>query len=263
MGPGVVMNQSGFFGFLNHWWNLPYMVMLGLVAAFFLLQLVGMLGGAGDHDAEIDTDVDADLDHEIDADAEADVDTDAADHGGETDGVHDADAGGMLGWHTALSYFGVGRVPLMVVWVTFFIFAGFAGIFVNSSIFVRHAGEFPTWGFVASSGTSLAIGLAAVRFFSRAAARFVDVGGRGSTRKHELAGKRGVVASVKLDQQFGEVRVRDARGNELLLHGRLQEDGRALARGEKVVLIDYDHERELFWVAKSPEEVEEEERHNP
>src|SRR6185369_16355042 len=137
------------------------------------------------------------------------------------------------------------RVPLMVVWVTFFIFAGFTGIFVNSSLFVNHAGDFPVWGFGASSGASLAVGLVAVRLFSRAAARFVDVGGHGATRKHELTGKSGVVASPKLDRDFGEVRVRDARGNELLLHGRLHESERALHRGEKVVLVDYDQAREM------------------
>jgi len=247
------MNQSAFFGFLNHWWNLPYMVMLGLVTVFFVLQMVGMLGGGADHEADVDHDIDADVDHDVDVDADHDVDVDH-----DADADHDADSGGVFGWHAALSFFGVGRVPLMVVWVTFFIFAGFTGIFFNSSIFVSHAGAYPMWGFGASSGTSLAVGLVAVRLFSRAAAKFVDVGGHGSTKKHELSGKRGVVASQKLDQAFGEVRVRDARGNELLLHGRLPESEPAMSRGEKVVLVDYDHERELFWVTRSPEEEERE-----
>jgi hypothetical protein len=242
------MNQSGFFGFLNHWWNLPYMVMLGLVGVFFVLQMVGMFGG--DHDADVDGDVDAD----VDADVDHDADVDGHDHDADAD--HDAEAGGAFGWNTALSFFGVGRVPLMVVWVTFCIFGGFTGIFVNSSIFVHHAGVFPMWGFVASSGASIAVGLVAVRLFSRVAARFVDVGGHGSTKKHELSGKRGIVASPRLDQQFGEVRVRDARGNELLLHGRLPASEPALRRGEKVVLVDYDREHELFWVTRSPEEEE-------
>jgi hypothetical protein len=50
--------------------------------------------------------------------------------------------------------------------------------------------------------------------------------------------------------------VRDARGNELLLHGRLHESEPVLQRGEKVVLVDYDQDRELFWVTRSPEEEE-------
>jgi hypothetical protein len=226
------------------------MVMLGLVAVFFVLQMVGMFGGAGDHDADVDGDVDADVDH-VDIDADHSVD---ADHDADVD--HEVGGGGALGWHAALSFFGVGRVPLMVVWVTFCIFAGFTGVFVNSSIFVHHAGDYPAWGFGASSAASLGVGLVAVRLFSRAAARFVDVGGHGATKKHELSGKSGIVASRQLDQEFGEVRVKDARGNELLLHGRLHGAERALERGEKVVLVDYDQDRELFWVTKSPEEEE-------
>ena len=30
----------GFAAFLDHWWNLPYLVMLGLVAVFFVMQAV-------------------------------------------------------------------------------------------------------------------------------------------------------------------------------------------------------------------------------
>ena len=33
-----------FWSFLNHWWNLPSLVMLGSCAAFLLLQAVGLLG---------------------------------------------------------------------------------------------------------------------------------------------------------------------------------------------------------------------------
>jgi hypothetical protein len=256
------MSQSGLFDFLNHSWNLPYLVMLGLVAVFFVLQMVGMLGGGADHEADVDADAHIDVDHDVDADIDHDVDADV-DH--DVDADHDSDvedagtgaaAGGGFGWHEALSFFGVGRVPIMVVWVTFFIFAGFTGIFVNSSLFVNHRGEFPVWGNAESAGAALVAGLLAVRLFSRVAARFVDVGGHGATKKHELAGKRGIVASLELDQRFGEVRVRDARGNELLLHGRLQGAERALKRGQSVVLVDYDPERELFWVTKSPEEEE-------
>ena len=241
------MSESALFGFLNHWWNLPYLVMLGLVAVFFVLQMVGMIGG--DHDADVDHDVDADVDADADGAApEQDVDADA-------DAEQDVGGDGF-GWHETLSFFGVGRVPLMVVWVTFFIFAGFTGIFVNSTLFVNHGGTFPLWGFAASAGVSLAVGLVAVRLFSRVAAKFVDVGGRGATRKHELSGKSGIVASLQVDSNFGEVRVRDTHGNELLLHGRVHRDEPALKRGQKVVLVDYDPERELYWVTKSPEEEE-------
>ena len=222
----------GFFGFLNHWWNLPFLVMLGLVGVFFLLQLVGLFG---DHDA------DADADHDVDADADADHDVD-----------HDADGDGA-DWHDVLAFFGVGRVPFMVVWVTLFLFTSFTGIFMNSVFFTR---GYQGWHFVIVLAVAFAVGLTAVAIFSRIAARFVDVGGRGATSKHELAGRIGVVASATCDQKFGEIRVRDGQGNELLVHGRLAEGDPPLARDARVVLIDFDKDKELFWVAASPADLD-------
>src|SRR4051812_43672000 len=97
--------------------------MLGLVGVFFLLQIIGLAAhGDGDVDSDADVDGDAEADHDADADAD-----------------HDA------GWSGLLSFFGVGRVPFMVVWVTFFIFAGFAGLTVNRVVAAR--GSYPGWAF--------------------------------------------------------------------------------------------------------------------
>jgi hypothetical protein len=220
----------GFGEFLNHWWNLPFLVMLGLVVVFALLQAIGLAG----HDA------DADVDHDVDVDADADADTDA-----DADADADAHADGM-GWHDVLSFFGIGRVPFMVVWVALFLFGGIAGIVLNSALYTRTEGVYPAWGFPVSLAGSLAIGLACVRIFSRVAARFVDTGGRGASTKHELAGKTGTVASALLDAKFGEIRVRDDRGNELLVHAKLGVGDAPLGRGAEVILVDYDPGTELF-----------------
>jgi len=229
-----------FLGFLNNWWNLPFLVMLGLVGVFFLLQLVG-IAAHGDSDVDADGDADADADHDVDHDAEG------GDHDGDGDGDHDGD--GM--WAGVLSFFGIGRVPFMVVWVTFFIFAGFAGLTWNRVIAAR--GDYPTWAFVVALAIAIVAGAIGVRLFSRLAARFVDVGGRGSVKKHELCGKVGVVASATIDDKFGEVRVRDDAGNELLVHGKLQHGDAPLKRGDQIVLVDYDEKSELFWVSSVPE----------
>jgi hypothetical protein len=218
----------GFGAFLNHWWNLPFLVMLGLCGAFFLLQAIGMLGGAGDHDVDADHDADAD-----------------ADGGG--DGALTA------GWHEVLAFLGLGRVPFMVVWVTLFLFGGFTGIFVNRVLFVRADGNYRGWWLWPVAGAALVVGLVGVRLFSRLAARLVDVGGRGASTKQDLVGKIGVVASPILDARHGELRVHDDRGNELLLHACLPPEEAALARGAKVVLVSYDEAKELFWAAACPE----------
>jgi hypothetical protein len=226
-----------FVAFLNHWWNLPFLVMLGLVGVFFVLQIIG-IATHGDSDV----DAEGDVDHDVDGDADHDAD---GDHDG--DGDHDAD--GL--WSGVLSFFGVGRVPFMVVWVTFFIFAGFAGLTWNRVM--STGAEYPTWAFFVALALALAVGAVGVRLFSRLAARFVDVGGRGSVKKHELCGKVGVVASAVVDDKFGEVRVRDDHGNELLVHGTIKAGEPPLKRGDQIVLVDYDEKRELFWVSSVPE----------
>lgn len=222
-----------FWEFLNHWWNLPYLVMLGLVGVFFALQAVGLLAHAAeaDHDVHVDGDGAPDgIHHEADGDSDADHGADAGDH------------------HSLSGVLGVGRVPFMVIWLTLFIFAGFTGIFVNRVLQVR-AGTYATWFFPLSLLAALAVGLLAVRFAARAVGRLVDTGGRGASSRSELSGAVGVVASPRLDSRFGEVRVRDFRGEELIVHGHVGEREEVLEQGAKVVLIELEKETGLFHVA--------------
>ena len=213
-----------FFSFLNHWWNLPFLVMLGLVAVFFVLQLIGLVGHHGDHD----------VDHHVDHDHD-----------------HEHDGGGSL-----LAFFGVGRVPFMVVWVSLFLVGGFVGLFVNRFFYLENDTRYPVWAFAVAVTLSLVFGLAATALAARLAGKLVDTGGRGATSKAELAGKQGTVASANLDEKFGEVRVADDRGNEILVHARLGAGETPLVRGARIVLVDYDPNLDLFWATASPADAD-------
>jgi hypothetical protein len=232
----------GFWSFLNHWWNLPSLVLLGLCAAFVLLQAVGLLGAGDDHELEVHTD--AELGADVHPDTELDHEFDA-----------DASDSSVAPWQEVLGFLGAGRVPFMVVWVSLFLCAGFAGIFLNRALFLIFAG-YSGWWFAPVQLLALGTGVIGARLSSKAVGRFVDVGGRGATQKHELTGRLGVVASAACTDRFGEIRVRDARGNELLVHGRLSAGEAPLARSASVVLVDFDPERELFSVAACPELAE-------
>jgi len=244
------------FSFLNHWSNAPFLVMLGLVAVTVFLQAVGLFGlmveGGTDHEVNIDADHDVDMDHETDLDGDADANADS-------DSDADQDVSGS-GWHGALAYFGIGRVPLMVLVVTLFIFTGFSGIFLNSLAYVRFSGTYPGWVFPTVLGSSLTIGLVATRLFSRILSKIFDLGARGATAKHELSGRIGIVASHELGPKFGEVRVRDERGNELLVHARIETGEDPLKLGEEVILVDFDTESELFLATSSASEIRSPER---
>ena len=60
----------GFWQFLNQWWNLPYLVLLGLVGLYFVLQTVGLVGSLGGHDADADADAEHELDYDVDHEVE-------------------------------------------------------------------------------------------------------------------------------------------------------------------------------------------------
>src|SRR5450755_4098056 len=94
--------KMSFWEFLNQWWNLPYLVMLGLVGVFFALHAFGLMGG----DSDADADHDLEADHDLDADHDVDHD-------------HDSEHG--------FSLLGGAHVPFMVIWLTLFIFSGFSG----------------------------------------------------------------------------------------------------------------------------------------
>src|SRR3954466_10061182 len=97
----------GFWQFLNQWWNLPYVVALGLVGVFFVLQLFGFAAHAFAGDQEIDLDGDGVPDHDVD----------------NGHNFYSAKQAFSIG-----AFLGVGRVPFLVVWLTLFIFAGFTGL---------------------------------------------------------------------------------------------------------------------------------------
>jgi hypothetical protein len=240
----------GFWSFLNHWWNLPSLVMLGSCAAFVLLQALGLLGGGDDHEIAVDGHdaLDAAGDVEQELELEHDVDH-------ELDAELDGSAGGGAPWAELLGFLGAGRVPFMVVWVSLFLCTGFAGIFINRVLYLL-AGGYSGWWFVPVQAVALGAGVIGARLGSKLLGRFVDVGGHGATKKHELTGRLGVVASAVCNDRFGEIRVKDARGNELLVHGRLLAGETPLVRSASVVLVDFDPDRELFSVAACPELAE-------
>jgi hypothetical protein len=242
----------GFWQFLNQWWNLPYLVALGLVGVFFVLQVFGFAAHAFSGDHEIDLDGDGIPDHDLatehDVDADHDVDGGDADQDLDGGSDHDAEAPSGHGAFSIGAFLGVGRVPFLVVWLTLFIFAGFTGLFLNR-VLLAQAGEYRGWFFSLSILGSLAVGVLAVRFVAKGVQKLVDVGGRGASARKELRGRIGIVASARLDAQFGEIRVRDGRGDELIVHGKLAEGEEALERGSAVVLVDLDREGGLFTVA--------------
>jgi hypothetical protein len=113
--------------------NRPFAIAIAAMLMLGFLELLLAMGGFGmmgvldnlvpdDWDLDADLDVDASVDMDLDADMDADLDADADVGGG---------AGAFL--QMVLGFFGIGRVPLLVVIVAFLTSFGLAG-YVSQSI---------------------------------------------------------------------------------------------------------------------------------
>jgi hypothetical protein len=264
--------SMGFAWFFNQWWNLPYLAALDLVGLWMAGQALGFLthGSDSEDEADVDTDsvVDADGDGVPDVEQGHEHEHGCEEEHGHVDNEGDDDDGAGLrfGGSGLLGFLGVGQVPSTVVWVSLSLFFGFAGLFANRFLGSLPGGYRIGW-FPVSLLVALLVGAGATRLVAQTVHRFVDLRGRGSTRRHELEGRPGTVASPRLDGEFGEVRVKDAHGHELLVHARLTTSvvagqseaateaapevkaGQSVEQGSQVVLVSYDAQTELFTAA--------------
>lgn len=224
--------MNGFLAFLNHWWNVPFLVLVFIVVLYVLLQVVGLVGDGHHHDVDAGGDG-----HDVDAS-----------HGhGHAHADHAA-------WHEALAWLGVGRVPFIVIWTTLFLFGGIGGLAFNRVAYGLAGGRAPAWLFPVALVVALIVGLACVRVFGRLAAKLVTSGGKPAIKRRDLVGRVAVVASAQLDERFGEIRIDDGDA-EQLVHAHLAAGDAPLVRGAKVIVIEWDEAKELYLVAVSPDDA--------
>lgn len=242
--------------------NAPYTLALGVVALYVGLQVLGLFH-SGDHgEGDVDAGPDAGADgHELgdaDGDAEAEADADAghgdsdADADAHHDVEHDTDAsaqtssGGVI-W--ALSALGVGRVPLAIVWQTFFTMFGLAGITATTVGSVLLGPPRPSF-LAFSFPSALLLGAVLTASTVRGIARLVPSSSGDATRKRDLVGCTGVVISSKVDAEFGEVRLRDPQGRTLRLICRTLPGEAALPEGCEIVVAEYERSSGHLFVSR-------------
>jgi len=103
---------------LLQWWNLIF-VLPFIGALFYILMLITGAVSA-DHDAGIDggVETDADIGHDADLDHDAGLEH-----------IHDLEPGMLT---RALSFLGIGRVPLSIIIISFCFLWGFCGFASNT-----------------------------------------------------------------------------------------------------------------------------------
>jgi len=256
--------------FLVAWGNAPYTVALGIVGLFALLQTSGLLGllaggghdvgdgGADGHDIDADADVEADAD--VGADHDGTGDDADADHDGD-DADHD-EGGGRSFTGAILAPLGVGKMPFSLVWQVYGVVFAFVGLGINAEYVTRAAGP--------SAGTlwwtlpaALSAGYAAVAGLARLLSPIFATRGQEATRRSELVGRIGTVISTKVDEAFGEVRIRDKTGHDIRIICKLAAEHRPAREGEEVIVVEHDDETGALFVARLDEGLETGRRKEP
>jgi membrane protein implicated in regulation of membrane protease activity len=244
------------FRFLVAWANVPFAVAAGVAAVFALLQVTGVLGliaggGEGDHDVDADVDHDvnmdagADVDHDVDADHDVDQDTDHdADHDADDHGPGARDVHGRSLALAALAPFGLGKIPLSVMWQTFCIAFALAGFALNARYLGSEDGVPPVHSLAWTMPLSLLAGALCVAGVARLLGPVLSSKEQEATSRAQLVGQIGVVISSRVDRDFGEVRIRDKTGHDIRVVCKLAEGAkRAPTERQNVVVVDYEAER--------------------
>ncbi len=213
---------------------LPFLIPLGVVLVFTLLQVSLMALGGISLGLDMDVDVDVDIDHDVDLDVDMDVDHDIdMDHDVDHDADLDGHGPGLA--HVILSPLGVGRVPMTVIWQAFFLAWGLSGIGLT---YVLHAltGANATWFLAVTLPVSLVPAWLITSLIARMVAPLFKTSGKAESVM-TLIGKHGTVTSLQVDAEFGEAVLKVNNGpNHVVVRTR----GETICKGSEVVVVDVD-----------------------
>lgn len=234
------------FEWLIAWWNLIFVIPLVMGLLYMGLYITtGITFGEGelDHDADADADVETDAEIDADVDAEADADSDADHHAPGKAIGGDAIEPSLLS--NVFDLLGVGRVPFSVVLMTLLVLWGLIGLITNSLLWTLIVSP---WVMLLIAVPVAAVGSAtATGAFARLMGRLMPLDETTARPKSHLVGQVGE-ALYRIDERFGMVVVKDARGERYQLPCRVGPGAAAIDKGRQVLLVDYRKDEDVFVV---------------
>ena len=196
-------------------YNLPLTILLGLMVLFWLMNLTGALG----------TDS---LD--LDGDAEVDVNASADGHFG---------FGGVIS--SLLKSVNAGTFPLTIVLSILILMMWMASILLNHYFNPDHKMSHAL-GFAFGA---LVIGIIATKAVTQPLVPFMRRL-KAAEDAPPVVGEIGVVRSIQLDSQYGQVEVSRTDGAPAILNARLGDGSDPLPRGSRVVIVSMDEKTGVY-----------------
>ena len=215
----------GFWEFVTVWYNVLFTLPLTFVLLFAILQLVGIgLEIGGEAEPEADIDVEGDLEVDSGLEVEPNLIT------------------------SALGFLNLGKVPLMVVLMTWFASWGVTGLVCNKLVGVK---SFPPL-IAISLAAAFVVSLFSTRYFAALIARIFPES-EPATRDQDLIGRTARVVSGRVTSTFGRAVVQAPDGYRLTVSCRVRNGSELPVRGDEVILVDYDPNTRSFEVVKAEE----------
>lgn len=203
------------------YYNLPLTILLGFVVFFWLLSLLGTV--------DLDT-LDVDLDTEVNADVDVDLDG--------SDGATDGFLGALLRFVNAQD------VPVMVILSLLTLLMW--GLAIVGNFYLNpHESGLLALGFLF---INFILSTLLVKAITEPLRPFMRAIKNDQEHQEPLVGLSGVVKSRVLDSGFGQVEVPRDKGAPALLNAILPEGREALVRGDRILVIDFDQERDKYLV---------------
>ncbi len=219
---------------LLQWWNLIFVLPFGLGVLYVLLMATGAVAAEGGHDFGFDHD----HDHDLGVDHDPHLDVDAIDGPGF--------AGHML------TLLGIGRVPLSLIGTCFCLVWGFFG-WASNEVF-RSFFPAPALFVWLSIAVALFMALLLTRFLVFGMTKYLPLDESYSVSDSQLVGRRAKVR-FSVTPTSGTAQLNDQYGSLHEVPCRLKSENsevQSLPPGTPIILLDYDREKQIFYVRHDP-----------
>jgi len=226
---------------LLQWQNLVF-ILPGIGSIFYIL-IISITGfgdgghdiGGGGHDISVEHDI-CDGGHDIGTDHDMDHDSDMD---------HDADQSMFI---KALSFVGIGRVPISIIILTFCILWFFFGFISN--LWLNHLLP-PFLYFWVSLGIAFVGSILFTKMIASLLGKVMPSTETYDTTKSDLVGKTGMT-NYKVTEESGFVHVTSNFSSSLEVSCRVEQGKEPIPAGTKVVLSRYLPGQDVFIVCPDP-----------
>lgn len=217
---------------LLDWWNLLFVLPFLGAVLYLLLQAFGLTSDGSGGEGAADAGVDAEghplgFVHAV--------------------GIHDHVS--EAGLAKALSFLGIGRVPISIIVMSFCLIWGFTGW--ASNLLLQDALKSPLIFVWISLGVALFASITLTGLLSRLYARFLPTTETYAVPREALVGRTADVIHA-VTQQGGTARLRDQYGNLRDIPCRVDESETGVMAGHKVILMRFDSALGSFIVKPDP-----------